>query len=309
MVKTVRRIFKLPYQGELLYTQLDPQYVEGTMQMMLEKCIPLTPTLKISSFLSKYKLMISIVHQCYLGLLGLLNQVYANQSMLLAGLMLDQAINFDQAFISNLLADQKVFRRENRIKLGGKVSSIILEDLKDQDILQPCSPQTDRMLQSNTLALQYMGLKVTTYKPAKGIIIKEGTKRKGIPRSALAGKWKKVVETEVLDEKSPEQLPLKRMRQTAAEMAQQLLIDKPEPIPEFEPELEPCPLSFTNSLLATYAHILTPSHSCTPNYIPPPRAEFSQPHSKVSLVNIPSTSPPSPTYLAHKPLSPRDSQR
>lgn len=79
--------------------------------------------------------MINIVHRCYLGMFGSFDQVSTNQQMLLAGLVSDQEINYEHTFISQFLANHKVFQRENSIKLGGKVSSIILEDLKNQDVL------------------------------------------------------------------------------------------------------------------------------------------------------------------------------
>lgn len=89
-----------------------------------------TPTLKRAWFIQKYKVMISILHICNFEVFGSFDQFSANQQMLLVGLTLDQEINWERAFISHLLADRKVFFRENRIKLGKKVLSIILEALK-----------------------------------------------------------------------------------------------------------------------------------------------------------------------------------
>lgn len=63
---------------------------------------------------------------------------------------------------------------------------------------------------------------MTTLKPANGVFIKEGTKRKRSTRPPPAGKGKKrvenVVETESSDEKSLEPSPLKMRRRMTAEM-------------------------------------------------------------------------------------------
>lgn len=84
--------------------------------------------------------------------------------MFLDGLTSDQEINWERAFISQLLANQKLFLRENEIKLVGKVFFIILETLKDQDMFWYNYKEVQshrRMLQWDELTLHYMGLKVT----------------------------------------------------------------------------------------------------------------------------------------------------
>lgn len=75
--------------------------------------------------------------------------------MMLAALMSNMDINWEQTFVANLLADHKVFRRENRIKLGGQFSSIILEALKTENVLWFNFMEvisSDMMLQSDALA-------------------------------------------------------------------------------------------------------------------------------------------------------------
>lgn len=74
-----RRIFKFPQRDELLYIELNHLLVEDVICHMMEDGAPLTPTLKRFSFLPKFKLMISILYLCYLGLLGSFDQVFANQ--------------------------------------------------------------------------------------------------------------------------------------------------------------------------------------------------------------------------------------
>lgn len=86
--------------------------------------------LKISSFLPKFKLMINMIHMCYLGLLGSYDEVSTNQQMLLVGLASDREINWERSFIFHLLVDQKVFSRENKLKLRENMCSIILKALK-----------------------------------------------------------------------------------------------------------------------------------------------------------------------------------
>lgn len=94
-----------------------------------------------------------------------------------------------------------------------------MEALKDQSILWYYTkqvPSCDRILQSDALALRYVGLKVTALKSANEVVIKEGAKRKGSTRPPFVSKGKKkvenMVETDESDNKSPEQLPLKMMR-------------------------------------------------------------------------------------------------
>lgn len=95
-------------------------------------------------------------------------------------------------------------------------------------------PQTDRMLQSNNLVQDCMGLKVI--QKSKGIVIQEGPKRKRTTRPPLVGKRKKVAVKEMTSEESDkkethEQSPLKRRKRIVAEMGRQLLFDEPEPEP------------------------------------------------------------------------------
>lgn len=92
MVKTVRKIFQLLHQDELLFIELEPQYVEATMNKIMDEGTLLIPTLKMRSFLFKDKMMINIIHICFLGLLGS-DQVFTHQQMLLAWLMSDREIN------------------------------------------------------------------------------------------------------------------------------------------------------------------------------------------------------------------------
>lgn len=171
VIRTAMRIFKLLHRDELLYTELDPLFGDDVIRRMMEDGIPLTSILKRSSFLPRSKLMITILHHCYLRLLGSFDQVSTNQQMLLAGLASDHEINWERAFISHLLVEQKVFLRENMIKLEGNVSSIILEALKGQDVLWynfKQVPSSDRMLQFDALALHHMGLMVTAPKTENG---------------------------------------------------------------------------------------------------------------------------------------------
>lgn len=166
----------LPHRGELLYTELDPMFVEDVMGMMMENGSLSTPILNKALFLSKFKLMINIIHQWYFGLLGSFDQVSKNQQMLLADLDSDKEISWERSFISQLIVDQKVFLRENRMKLGGNVSSIVLEALKGHEVIwynYAYVPSKNMMLQSDELALHHIGLKIPVSKISKEISIQE----------------------------------------------------------------------------------------------------------------------------------------
>lgn len=95
VVRIVRRLFSLPYKGDLLYTKINPIFVEGIMRRMMEEDSPSTLMLKRALFLPKYKLMINILNRCYFGQLGSFDQVLANQKMMLASLTYDKEINWE----------------------------------------------------------------------------------------------------------------------------------------------------------------------------------------------------------------------
>lgn len=79
VVKTARQIFHFPHSSDILFTQLDLNYVEKMMKSMMIEGTSLTPTLKRNSFLPKYKIMINIIHRCFLGLLESWDQVSQQQ--------------------------------------------------------------------------------------------------------------------------------------------------------------------------------------------------------------------------------------
>lgn len=119
--------------------------------------------------------------------------------MLLVRLSSDKEINWERAFISHLLADQKVFLREKMIKLGGKMSSIILKALKGHEFLwynYTYVTTRDWMLQLDVLSLHHKRLKILTPKKIKWIVIQEEAKMKRTQRPTPTGKGKKPMEKE-----------------------------------------------------------------------------------------------------------------
>lgn len=137
-----------------------------------------------------------------------------------------------------------MFKRDYRIKLGRQVFAIIQKALKREHVIwnpHPAVFPIDILLQSNKQTEAWMVEKRPSA-PQKGMEIREmPIKKKMSVRPHPAAKGKKTTDEyevqaeESEDEDSPVQSPLKRRRRTVAEIAQQLIFEKPMPKPSPDP--------------------------------------------------------------------------